>query len=100
MLEAIALLTPPLMALGVHNHLNRGQLGLRHLAFTYAVFTIVINVILYVITLYLFKHAEVVFTSSYFVKYLASAALLAVVVPFVLNLLETSVSVTVKHNDQ
>lgn len=100
MLEAIALLIPPLMAVGVHNHLHREQLKLRHLAFIYAVFVVLINIVLFVITLYLFKHSEVVFTSSYFVKYLAAGSVLAIVLPFVLNLIEASVSVTVKKNDQ
>lgn len=100
MLEAIALLAPALIALGVHNHLHRDEPTPLHLLATYGVFVVLINVILFVITLYLFKHPEVVFTSSYFVKYLASSAVLAVVLPFVLNVLEASVSVTVKKHDE
>lgn len=99
MLEAIGLLAPPLVALGIYNHLRRGQLGLRNLLFAYAVFLIVINLILYVITLYLFRNPEVVFTASYFVKYLAASSALAVVLPFAFNLLANSVSVTVRRDE-
>lgn len=99
MLEAIGLLAPPLVSLGIYNHLRRGQLGVRNLMFAYAAFLIVINLALYVITLYLFKHPEVVFTGSYFVKYIAAGSLLAVVSAFGFNLLQNSVSVTVKRDE-
>lgn len=98
MLELIALLAPALMALGVYNHLHRGKLAVRNLVFTYGVFAVFINLCAFLVTLYLFGNDTVSFVGKPFVKYIILASLLALALPFVVNLIEHTVAIEVKKN--
>lgn len=100
MLEAIALLAPSLVALKFYNHLHHNKLNARMLVLTYGVFVIAINLCLYAIILYLIEHKPIVFTDDFFVKYLLASTALAIVVPFVVNLAEATVSVKVLRSDE
>lgn len=100
MLEAIALLAPSLVALKFYNHLHQNKLDARMLVMSYGIFVITINLCIYAATLYLLGHEAVVFTDACFVKYLLVAALLALIVPFVVNLAESTVSVKVVRSDE
>ena len=69
------------------------------LVMTYGLFVVAINVCLYAVTLYLMGNQGVVFTDAYFVKYLIAASVLAIIVPFVVNLTEVTVSVKVSRSN-
>lgn len=101
MLEAIALLAPSLISLKFYNHLQHNQLDAKSLVMSYGIFVVAINLCLYAITLYLLDHDTVTFNDVYFVKYLISASVLALIIPFVIRLLENTISIRVsRHNDQ
>lgn len=100
MLEVIALTAPTLVALGFYNHLHRNQLSTRKLVFNAGVFAIFINACCYLVVLYMFGNDEVVFTDKFFVKYLILATAFSLVLPFVVNLIEHTVAIEVKKNDQ
>ena len=95
MLEAIALLAPSLVALRFYDHLHRNKLPARMLVMSYGVFVLIINIALYAATLYLANHDGIVFTDTYFIKYTLCALVLSGIMPLVLNLAESTVSVKV-----
>ena len=97
MLEFIALLAPSLIALKFYNHLQNNALPARILVMTYGLFVVLINLALYAGTMYLAGHDGVVFTDSYFIKYLLGALVLSVILPFMVNLAELTVSVKVSR---
>lgn len=98
MLEIIALLAPSLVALKFYNHLNHNSLPARTLVMTYGLFVLIINAGIYAAALYLAGHDGVVFTDSYFIKYVLVALVLAIIVPFVVNLSEATLSVKVSRS--
>lgn len=98
MLEAIALFAPPLIALRFYSHLHRNNLSGRSLVMSYGVFVIFINLCMYLTILYLLGQPDVGFEGKGFVTYLIAAVVLAFIVPFVVNLVETTISIDVKRN--
>lgn len=98
MQEIIALLAPALIALGFYSHLHRNKLSTRKLVSSYGLFVVIINLCLYMITIYLLGHDEIVFTGKSFIKYLIGASIFALLLPFVVNLIENTVALEVKKN--
>lgn len=98
MLEVIALLAPALIALRLYSHLRSDRLSARALVMSYGIFVVCINLCMYLTLLYLFNQDSVQFTGKSFVIYTISAFGLAFVFPFVVNLIETTISIDVKHN--
>lgn len=98
MLEAIALFAPALVALRFYSHLRNNQLSARSLVMSYGVFVVLINLCMYLVQLYLLGQDSVQFDGKSFVHYIVMAMLLAFVFPFVVNLIETTVSIDVKRN--
>lgn len=98
MLEAIALFAPPLIALRFYSHLHRNKLSARSLIMSYGVFVIFINLCMYLAILYLFAQDSVAFDDKSFVGYVVFATILAFIVPFVVNLAETTIAIDVKRN--
>lgn len=98
MLEAIALFAPSLIALRFYSHLHRNQLASRTLIMSYGIFVILINLCMYLVLLYLFGQQSVDFDDNSFVNYILPAVVLAFIFPFVVNLIETTVSINVKRN--
>ena len=98
MLEIIALLAPSMMALGFYSHLHRDKIQVRKLISSYGLFVIIINLCMYMIMVYLLGHDQVVFTAKVFIKYLISASVFALLLPFVVNLIENIVAVEVRKN--
>lgn len=99
LIEAIALLAPPLLALGWYDRLRQGHLRPRQLMFAYAVFVCGINGLLYIVILHLLGHESVVFTDKFFIKYLIAGGLLAFAFALMLNLLRNSISVRITRNE-
>lgn len=94
----IALLAPALVALGFYNHLHRDNLSTRKLFFSYGVFALFINLCSYMVV-ELVMNRPVSFEGKSFIFYLILSAVFSFILPFVVNLIEQSVSIEVKHND-
>lgn len=98
MQETIALLAPALIALGFYSHLNRDQISTKKLVTSYGLFVVLINLCMYLVTIYLLGHEVVSFGGKAFVKYIIGASAFAFLLPFVVNLSEKMVAVEVKRN--
>ena len=97
-LQFIAMLAPPLLAAGVYDHLHRGKLTARRFWISYALFTIFINICMYLACVYIFNIRELSFDAAFFIKYLIFAIILACVLPLIVNAVDASVSVEIKRN--
>jgi len=98
LLEIIALLAPPALAVGVYDHLHGRVLSTRKLWVSYAVFVITINLIMYLITTFLLGVQNLSFDSIAFIRYTAVASVFACVVPLVANAIGASVTIEVRRN--
>lgn len=98
MLEAIALFAPALIALRFYSHLKNGQLTTKGLVMSYGIFVVLINLCMYLIHLYLLGEDAVELQGKSFVTYTLSAVVLALIFPFVVNLVETTIAIDVKRN--
>ncbi len=98
MQEIIALLAPALVALGFYNHLRRSKLSTRKLFSSYGLFLVLINLCMYLVIIFLLGQEHVEFRDRAFVWYLIGASVFALILPFVVNLVENVVAIEVKKN--
>lgn len=98
MQEMIALLAPALIALGFYSHLHRDKISVRKLISSYGLFVVIINLCMYMVTIYLLGYDEIGFESKSFIKYLIGASVFALLLPFVVNLVESTVALEVRKN--
>ncbi len=98
MQELIALSAPALMAVGFYNHLYRSNLSTRKLFFFYGTMLVLINGLSHLTILYLIGKDEVAYTGKSFIFYLILSSVFAVIMPFVVNLIEHTVALEVKQN--
>lgn len=101
MLQFIALFMPALIALGIYHHLLPKPVATRTLIFGYGIFTIFINLCLYMIYRYLLGQSDAInFDDSTFIRYTLLAVVFAFILPFVVRMVEASISIEVKKHDK
>lgn len=98
MQEIIALLAPSLIAVGFYNHLYRNALPARRLVSAYGLFVVLINLCMYLITVYILQVEQLTFGEKEFIRYLIGASVMALLLPFVVNLIEHMFAIEVKKN--
>ncbi len=98
MQEFVALLAPALVALGFYNHLHRNKLSTRRFASSYGIFALFINLCSYLVIIFIFGNDTVSFEGRSFIVYLVTSAIFAFILPFVVNLIENTVSIEVRKN--
>lgn len=98
MQEIIALLAPALIAIGFYSHLHRNKLQAGKLISSYGVFVVLINLCMYLVTLQLLGHDKINFDDQTFINYLICASIFAVLLPFVVNLVENTIAIDVRKN--
>lgn len=98
MQEIIALLAPSLVAVSFYNHLYRNSLSARRLICAYGLFVVLINLCLYLISVYLFRIENLTFGDKEFIRYLIGALVMALLLPFVVNLIDHMFAIEVKRN--
>jgi len=97
LLEIIALLAPPALAVGVYDHLHDRKLTVRKLWITYAVFVVAINLTMYLLVTFLLGVQQLNFDSMAFIRYTAVASVFAAVLPLVVNAIGASVKIEVRR---
>jgi len=100
MQELIALLAPALMALGFYNHLTRNRLPAKKLLFAYGTFVVLINLTSFLFIIFIVGKDIFYIGNRTFVAYLLVASVFSIIMPFVVNLVEQTVSIEVKKNDK
>lgn len=98
LLQIIALLAPPVLAVGIYDHLHNRSLTTRKLWVSYAVFAITINLVMYLITTFLLGVQNLVFDPIAFIRYTVAASVLAGVLPLVVNAIGASINIEVRRN--
>ncbi|HMQ96351.1 MAG TPA: hypothetical protein PKD19_03980 [Candidatus Saccharibacteria bacterium] len=96
--EIIALVAPSLIAVGFYSHLHRDKLSTQKLISAFGIFLVLINLFMYLFIIYLFGNQEVSFEGKKFVDYLIGSFILAILLPFVVNLVGQTVGIEVKRN--
>lgn len=98
MQEIIALVAPSLVAVGFYSHLHRNKLSPQKLISSFGVFLVLINLLMYSLIIYLIGNDSVSFDGKSFVWYMVGALVCALLLPFVVNLVEQTIGVEVKRN--
>ncbi len=98
MLEAIAFYAPALIALRVYTSIRKNEkLAMPRLVMNYGLFLVLINLVLYLIFGLLMGQEIQGMHDELLLEYLVSAAVLAVVLPVVVRMLEASISIEIKR---
>lgn len=100
MQESIALIAPVLVALGFYSHLHRGKLSNKKLVFAFGTFALFVNLCSFLVIIFLLGNETVSFSDKSFVGYLIVSGIFAFVLPFVVSLVENTIAIEVKKNDE
>lgn len=100
MVSFICLFFPSFISVAVLNSLEKREQSIQSFLITYGSFATVINFIIFVILVTIFKDGQNILYTSYFiltfsVKYLAFAVALAALLPFLFEYLKQNISIKI-----
>lgn len=98
-LEFLAIFMPALVAVGVFDYLNKRSVSRRSILTYFGLFAILINLCAFLVTLFIFDFPEVDLTGKSLARYLILTLILSVILPFVVNLVKSIISIEIKKND-
>lgn len=98
LLQAIAMLAPALIAVSFYSHLHRNKIKTHSMISSYGIFVVFINLCLYLISAHILNIETLNFDDRTFIKYTLAASAFAFILPLVVNLIESSLSVEVNKN--
>lgn len=85
--QIFAMLFPSFIALKIFSYLNQNKLKTSDLVIFYFIFNVITNLILYIITIYIFNDDIIIFTDIYTIKYLILSIILSVLSPIMMSML-------------
>lgn len=81
--QIICMFAPIFIALGIFNHYCGKNFTVRNLLITYFTFFSIINLLIYVVTIFLFGNGGVYFSDIFAIKYLSLSIMLSIFISFI-----------------
>ena len=94
--QLIGLLLPSIIALKMHNKLEEKEENLKKQIERYLIYVMIVNTISYIITIYIFKQPNIVFTYLFTVKYVILALVVSIIIPVIEKFILTNMEVEIK----
>ena len=94
--QLIGLLLPSIIALKMHNKLEEKEENLKKQIERYLIYVMIVNTISYIITIYIFKQPNIVFTYLFTVKYVMLALVVSIIIPVIEKFILTNMEVEIK----
>lgn len=94
--QLIATLLPSILALKMYNKIDKTEEKLQKRIERYLLYILFINLIAYVITIYLFKNPDIIFTYTFTVKYILLSIIIAIIIPIVEKIIKDNIDIGVK----
>lgn len=100
--QIIATFLPSILGLKMYNKLSKTEEKLQKHVERYLLYVLFINLIVYAITIYLFKCPEIIFTYTFTVKYILLAIIIAIIFPIIEKIINDNIDigVEVKKNEE
>lgn len=94
--QLIATLLPSIIALKMYSKLDKTEEKISKHIERYLLYVLFINIIVYAITIYLFKTSDIVFTYVFTVKYVCLSIIISIIVPIVEKIIKDNIDIGVK----
>lgn len=94
--QLMALLLPSILALKMHSKLSKTEEALIKHVERYLLYTLFINLIVYICAIYLFRNQELVFTNIFTIKYILLAIVIAIIVPIIEQIVKENIDIGVR----
>ncbi len=98
--QLIGLLLPGIISLKMHDKIFGEVKNLRDRIELYFSYVLFINLLSYIIVVYIFKIPLFIFTNQFTIKYIVLALVFAVVIPLVKKIIKYNIEIRVKKNTQ
>lgn len=94
--QILSIFLPAVFAMYIYQKINKKEINNREYIVTYFVFVLLINIISYIVSIYIFKKPEFIFTNVFTVKYLGLSSVLGVVISFITSFIEQNLEVNIR----
>lgn len=94
--QLIGLLLPSMISLKTYDKINGEQRNLRTRIETYLRSVLFVNLISYIITAYVFRTPNFVFTNQFTIKYVILAVVIAAVFPLIEKIIRDNIKIGIK----
>lgn len=94
--QILSIFLPAVFALYVYQRINKKELNNKEAIVHYFIFVLLINIVSYLVTIYIFKRPEFIFTNVFTVKYLMLSSLLGVIFSFLISFIEKNFEISIR----
>lgn len=94
--QLMALLLPSIVALKMQRKISKTEETIKKQVERYLTYILIINLIIYVVAIYLFRNKELVFTTVFTIKYIVLALIVAVILPIIEKIICDNLDIGVK----
>ena len=94
--ELMALLLPSIISLKMQRKISKTEETIKKQVERYLIYALIINLIIYIVAIYLFKNQEIVFTTVFTIKYIIMAIVVAFILPIIEQIIRENIEIGVK----
>jgi len=94
--QIIAMLLPSVIGLKMYNKINKREEIVRKQVERYLIYVLFVNLILYLVIIFIFNQSEIVFTAMFTVKYIILSLVVAIVFSIIEKIIKDNIDIGVK----
>lgn len=94
--QILAIFLPAVFGLYVYQKINKEELSNKECILKYFLFALIINIISYALSIYVFGRPEFIFTNTFTMKYLCLSSAISVIVSFVISFIEKNLEISIR----
>ena len=94
--QFIALFLPAVLATCTYEKLMKKEIKIRNWITKYLIFVLFINIINYIVSIYIFKKPFFIFTNLFTLKYLLLAIVIGIALSYIVCLIEKNMDISLK----
>lgn len=94
--ELLSLFLPAVFAVYLYQKINKKELSNKNTIIYYLIFVLLINIASYLISIYVFKRPDFIFTNVFTFKYLILSLVIGIFFSFVISFIEKNFEITVE----
>lgn len=94
--QLLSIFLPAVLAVYVSQKIEKKEISNREIIFKYLIFTLIINIMSYIVSIYFFGKPEFIFTNVFTVKYLCLSSTIGIFVSFVIGFIEKNLEISIR----
>lgn len=94
--QILSIFLPAVFALYVYQKINKKELGNKDCIIQYFIFVLLINIVSFLVSIYIFKRPGFIFTNVFTVKYLGLSSVIGVILSFIISFIEKNFEISIR----